>query len=323
MKRLVWTRPKHLSVLVACGAALLVATGCTGSKGQPDDRLGGLVHSAKDEPPKIDLGKAARDVSELGRAVTAPHHHVSTLLGAHKFAGTSSIRVSEGGQEVELLSDTTAITIDAKGRYHAKLENSKDYGREVYFVDGTMYLRPRYGKFHRRKPAADEEPARVRDEIFGTLAANWELLFTRAELSDMGQVEVAGRSGKKIQIKATPQDKARPTEKLTQRKWRESITVSDVSGEIVLDTQTGIPLQAKLSGTIQFSREGKNLEMKVEVTHAISSVGAAADVAAPPDDQTVATQRRGREPDDRQTLLEGIAPPAKRAPTPSNPTGGR
>ncbi len=323
MKRLVRSQLSYLIVLSAIGAGLLPVAGCEGAKAQPDQRLGGLVHSARDEAPTINVDKAARDPRELGRAIQIAHHHVSSILGAHAFAGTSSIRVSEGSKEVESLSDTTTVVFDAKGNYHATLANSKDYGREVFFVDGTMYLRPRYGKYHRRAPASDGEPARVRDEIFGTLAANWELLYTRVELSDLGQVQVAGRPGKKIQIKAAPKDGARPAETLTQRAWRTSISVTAVAGEVVLDTETGVPLQAKLTGTIQFSRDGKNFEMSVEVTHAMTSIGDAAVVAAPPADQTVATQRRGHEPDDRQTLLKGIGPPAKRAPTPSNPTGTR
>jgi hypothetical protein len=52
--------------------------------------------------------------------------------------------------------------------------------------------------------------------------------------------------------------------------------------------------------------------MKTSVDSAVSGVGTNTVVAAPPDAEVVATPERMREVDDRDYLLQGIAPPLRR-----------
>ena len=54
--------------------------------------------------------------------------------------------------------------------------------------------------------------------------------------------------------------------------------------------------------------------MKVSIDASASAIGKPALVAAPPPDQVVATPERLREVDDRDFLLQGIAPPLRRNP---------
>lgn len=310
---------RYVGILGAFAAVYACACG-NSEAGRPDDQLGELVIAPDNEPPIINVDKAAGDPTALLGALSTPHRRVYEVLGPHTFKGTSSIEVSEGGKVIETLSDTTEIAIDEKGNYRAVLDNSRDYGRHVIFFGGTMYLRPRFGKYHKRPPTDEDEPARVRDEMFATLGAYYEPLATRAELTDAGSTSAGKRPARLIKIKSAPSVRDAPAQTLEHKKWRETAVAESVSGQVVLDAESGVPLEANLSGTLKFARKGRSFSMKLQVTHEIT-LGAPPAIAAPPEDQTIETYVRLKELDDRETLLEGIAPPAKKPPTPDNTTG--
>jgi hypothetical protein len=301
-----------LPVLLAAAAA----AGCGRSgDGRPDDELGGLVVDNAAAASAIDVDRAAKDVGELGRALALGHDKIGALVGPHAVAGRSHVEVREGATPVEVLDDETTIQLDDKGNYHAVLSNSKEYGREVYFVDGVMYLRPRYGKYHKRPPADEAEPARVRSEIFGTVAAQFDLMAGGVSISDGGKTEVHGRPARKVVIAAGKEHEKR-SESLAQRKWREGALVVDAAGEIALDEKTGAPLRASLRGTVSFQRDGRSFQMRLEASHELSAFGSVKPVVAPPAEETVADISQRHELAERDSLLQGIAPPARKPPTP-------
>jgi hypothetical protein len=306
--------------LLAVSAAAFAAGACGRSgDGRPDEELGGLVKDQATAATAIDAAKAAKEVGELGRALALGHDQVGVLVGPHVVAGRSHIEVREGATPVEVLDDETAIQLDGKGNYHAVLSNSKEYGREVYFVDGWMYLRPRYGKYHKRQPADEAEPARVRGEIFGGVAAQFDLLAGGVSLSDGGKTEVHGRPARKVVV-ATGKQRDKRSESLAQRKWREGAVVAEVAGEIALDEKTGAPLRASLRGTISFQRDGRSFEMRLESSHELSAFGSVPPIAAPAAEETIADISQRHELAERDSLLQGIAPPARKPPTPGSAT---
>src|SRR5262245_56394053 len=209
----------RLAVRLAAGAAI-AAAGCGSGEGRPDDELSGLVHAPKPTGDSIDVGRAAGDLGELLRAASLTHAQVGALMGAHTVTGRSHSEVREKGALVEVIDDEIGIEFDAKGNFHAQLDNSKEYGRDVYFVDGWLYLRPRYGKFHRRQPNDDGEPGRIRGEVYGTVAATLELLSPAIALADGGAIQVAGRSGRLVKLSAAREPRKQPAQPLVQRKWR-------------------------------------------------------------------------------------------------------
>jgi hypothetical protein len=294
--------------LVACGGT---------DEGRPDEDLGGLVVAGDSAAKAIDVGKATKDVRELARALAMPHEQVGTLLGPHRLSGATRIEVREGDKVVEELTEETAVELDAKGNYHALAANSKEYGREIFFVDGWMYLRPRYGKYHKRRPADEAEPARVRGEIAASAAAAFELVARGAALSDGGEVDADGKKARKIVIATGKSQPSSEDEPSTQRSWREQAVVQEVSGEVLLDAATGTPLRARVKGAVAFQREGHSFVMKVEVQHELGAFGKVTQVTPPPDQETVSNIEQPHELDERESLLQGIAPPSRRAPTPS------
>ena len=303
-------------------AALLIACGPSG-EGRPDEQLGPLVVAPEKKEEPIDVDKAASDVGELKRALAQPHSRVSELLGSHRVTGKSSIQVREGDNVVEDLSDDVSIVIDGDGNFHATLDNSKEYGRHVFFVAGSLYLRPRFGQYHRRAPADDQEPDRTRSEIYGAVGAYFDLISSGAESSDRGAHQIAGRPARRIAVSLAAEPKTPAPGSLAQQNWRGDIIVQAVEGELSLDAETGMPLEVAVSGAVRFIREGRTFDMTVSAQHTVSEIGAVAAVEPPPPEEVVEIPPRGSEFDERAELLRGIAPPPSKAPTPQDPGGKR
>ncbi len=294
--------------------ATLALAACGRSQGVEDRDLGGLVVAPTHEDKPIQLDRAAKDPAELGRALSVPKRQVDAALGVHTVAISTQTTVEEAGKPVSDLRDHTTIELGEAGAYHGVYTNSADYGREVIFVGGQLYLEPRYQRWHQRAPESPEEPAQIEDDMYGAIAATWDLLAPGAELTDQGPAQVGGRAGRKIAVKLSPSPKKPPAEKLAQRKWREKRTIDAVSGEVILDAEKGVPLSVKLTGTVGFTRDNRRFSMKITLQSEVSGIGVAAAVKAPAPEDTVATPERLREVDDRDFLLQGIAPPLRKNP---------
>lgn len=310
-------RSRWQTALVLAAAA---AVACGSSEGRPDEELGGLVVAPRTETRAIAVARVGEDPDELLRAAMMPHREVGALLGGHRFRGTSKIEVTEDGKVVESITDTTEIDFREDGEYRAVLENSLDYGRSAYYLEGQMLLAPRHSQFHKRPPADDDEPMRVRDEIFATLGAQLELVMHAAELTDRGGTQVAGRAARSIDLSLASKPRKPPAQVLPRKKWRESVTVKSLTGQVVVDADNAAPLGGKLDAELAFSRDGRSFVMTIAVTHTISDIGAAPALEPPPPDQIVVVADHHAEAAERDTLLEGIAPPARKAPTPANTT---
>jgi len=290
----------------------MCASACGRSQGVADQELPGLVVEVRKTEPPIDVERATRDPAELGRALARPYHAMLAALGPHSAAVNSATAVEEAGKPVSELSDHAQIENGDSESYHAVYTNSADYGRETTFIDGRLYLRPRYQRWHARAPETPDEPSALRDQYFEATAAVWDLLAPGAELSDGGKTEIAGRPGRKITVRRSSEPSAPPAEPLAQRTWREGRSVEAVEGEIVLDADKGVPLAVTLTGRIGFSRDGRRFAMTVSLDSSISGLGTTAQIATPGADDVVATPERLREVDDRDFLLQGIAPPLRK-----------
>lgn len=291
---------------MAVGLAIAAAPACDDRR-RDDAELGGLVHARAEAAVEIDVERAGREPAELLEALGLPHRLVSEALGAHRVRGTSSVEVRRGGEVVDKLSDQTLIALDSGGGFRATLENDREYGRHAIYAGGALYLRPRYGKYHRRPPTSPAEPARIRGEMFSTVSAYFDLLWNRAELSDRGATTHDGRAARRIDISTAPSATERPAESLRQRKWRESITVEEVEGEVVLDSETGVPLEADIRGSLHFVKGGQRFSMKLAASHEISDIGQVASIEAPPAEETVRAPEVKGEVEVRRELLEGLS----------------
>ncbi len=304
-------------MVLSVGGAVL-AGGC-GKRKSGAAETSPLLHTSAPHDESVDVARAARDPEALRRALLRPHR-AGTALGAHRFEATSKMHVSEAGAEVEALELSESIELGRDGSFHVVAKNSKDYGREAFFIPGhdgdvksaRLWIRPGFGKFHHRAPAEPDEPARLVDETFATLGADFDVVASAATVSDAGATTVAGRPAHKISLALGP---ARAHhEAVAERKWREGVTVQALAGEVALDDATGLPLSGQLSARVTFVREGHTYEMTLEASHAVKDVGATIAITPPAPADSVETPGRAHDFEDREELLHGIAPPAKRGP---------
>lgn len=289
-------------------AVALAAVACGASGGTSDKDLEGLVVAEKPPPATIDVGKAGRDAQTLAAVVQLPWSRAAAQLGDHRLTITTHSEVREATAVLESLEDTTVIDLASDGTYHARYENKHDYGREVVFLGGKLYLRPRYARWHERAPETATEAAEIRDQMASALGAHLAIYAHGLEISDKGTVQEGGRTGRRLELKLAPSPKRAPPPAVTQHAWREGLTVEAAAGEVVLDDATGLPLAARVDATVGFVRDGKRLTMRLAIQQSVAPGTVA--VAKPEDDQIVATPVRLREVDDRNFLLQGIAPPA-------------
>ena len=308
-------------LVLGCAACALGASACGRAKGDPAAQAAAeKLVGGKPQVRPIDVARAARDPAELARALALPHGDSAARLGAHRFRGTHALRVTENGAVLEALDEQSEIDFAAAGDCHALYTNSRDYGRELTFVagsGGTVWVRPRYGKFHRRPPTSPEEPRQVLGEIYGNLGADFELVAHAATVADGGPVDAGGRPARKVILGVGPA-RPRPPAGAPEKAWRDGVTVQALSGEITLDAATGAVLAGRLSARLAFVHKGRSLEMTLDSTHAVTP---AADVAItpPPPELSTTTPARSPELRDREDLLQGIAAPGARADAPTDP----
>lgn len=300
----------------------MLALGCASEgEGRPDKDLGDLVLSPAQESPTIDLEKISQDHEALLAALALPHSWVSETLGAHKASGSSKVQVKEGEALAEELEDTLLLEIDGEDRFVATLDNSKDYGRHAIYDGESLYLRPRFGKYHARPPQSEEEPSTIRNQIFSGATDYLDLFRGQLEVSDKGVHTLSGRSVRQVALKLAPKaHKKKMPAKLTQSLWRGSIEVQALEGLVSFDVETGVALSVELAGSIKYTRDKRRFEMIVKASRSISDIAHERAVAAPGEDLVMRIPARHRELAERDELLQGIAPPARKAPTPAVPT---
>lgn len=298
--------------LAVASLSLAFAMACGRAQGVSDQELGGLVVDTKVPDKAIDLDSAAKDPAELGRALSRPYSTMVAAIPAHTLVITSRTKVEESGKVTDDLGESSSIAPGPDGAFKGEYTNTADYGREVIFTGGKLYLRPRYQRWHGRAPETADEPVALRDSFAAPIAATWELFAPGAELTDLGAATIAGRAARKIAIKLSPTPAKNPAETAAQKKWREARTIEELAGEVMLDAEKGVPLSVQLTGSVGFMRDGRRFRMRVQLSSTITAVGSAATITAPPEGEVVATPERLREVDDRDYLLQGIAPPIRR-----------
>jgi hypothetical protein len=316
------SRASRLASALACVALGCQVGACANEReGLPDEELGNLVVSPHEEEPTVDPAKAKSSVNELMAILHLPHSWVSSKLGAHKVSGHYTLEVREGKEVVEELEEKLTMSYDSKGRYWAELDNSKEYGRHAIYDGTSLYLRPRYGRYHGRAPNDQAEESKIRNELFAFASDYLDLAARRLEVSDKGSGTLQSRSVQELQLQLAPDARKVAAETLPQRLWRNDAEVLALEGLAKLDIETGVPLSLAFKTTVAFERDGRRFEMSIDAERNISALGHGESVSAPPDDQIVRIAPRQRELSERDQLLKSIAPPAPSAPTPQDPTG--
>jgi len=273
--------------------ALLLLGACSGRHG--DENLG----LSSDKAASVDVAKLTQP-DELVRALSLSGRELDARLGAHRMDASETLKLELADRQTVSLDDTFAVQSDGRGGVHLVHDNSRGNGFEAVALADDLYVKPRYGKFVRRKVEGDElERLRAAAETAG--ASDLRLVERFVQVREAGTATVAGHTGVKLTLAARTTPDAPATETDTSKKWRETIKVRYIDGDVVLDGQSGAPLSVRLEAQYTFVRDGK----PVQATLAYKETTAADKflIAAPADWTTLS---RPRPMLDRQQLLEGL-----------------
>ena len=273
-------------------AALLLLCGC-GHHG--DENLG--LSSGKGA--SIDVSKLAQP-DELVRALSLSGRALDDKLGAHAMSATESVKLELGDGKTAQLDETFSVQADGHGGVHLVHDNSRGNGFEAIAMGEDLYVKPRYGKFVRRKVEGDELE-RLRASAETAAASDLKLIARFVQAREAGTATVAGHAGVKVSLSARPTPDAPVTESEPGRKWRATLNVRYIDGDAVLDAKTGAPLSVRLDAQYTFERDGKPVQATLKYQQTTAAPSEA--VAAPAD---FATLDRPRPMLDRQELLEGL-----------------
>jgi hypothetical protein len=280
------------------GVAVLAASACSR---QGDENLG---MQAKPAGWVVDVSQLTKP-RELVHAASMPARELDKKLGAHRFEATSTTKIEPPGKPTEALDESYNLDTDGQGSFRVLHENSHGYGFEAESLAGELYVRPRYGKYVKRKPEGDEAD-RLRSAV-ETLAPEYLRLFERwISVREDGRAQVLGRPAVKLKLAATPSPSSPAADNDPSKKWRESIAVRYIDGDVLIDAGTGALVGIKLDAAYTFTREegGKKTGPFAVTLNYRQTATAPEQLAAPAD--AVDSPHRIRPMLDRSELLEGL-----------------
>jgi hypothetical protein len=284
--------------VAVAGVAVLAATACSR---QGDENLG---MQAKPAAWAVDVAQLTKP-SELVHAASMPAPELDKKLGAHRFEASSTTKIEPPGKPVETMDEGYALDADGQGNFRVLHANSHGYGFEAESFGGELYVRPRYGKYVKRKPEGDEAD-RLRASV-ETLAPEYLKLFERwISVREDGRAQVLGRPAVKLKLAATSSPSAVVADGDPSKKWRESMSVRYIDGDVLIDAGTGALVGIKLDAAYTFTREeGGKKTGPFAVTLAYRQTAAAPEQLTAPTD-AIDSPHRIRPMLDRSELLEGL-----------------
>ncbi|MGZ3405448.1 MAG: hypothetical protein ACXVAN_03325 [Polyangia bacterium] len=260
-----------------------------------DENLG----LASGKSASVDVAKLTQP-DELVHALSLSGKDLDAKLGAHRMDATESLKLELGDKQTAALEETFAVQADGHGGVHVVHDNSRGNGFEAVALNDDLYVKPRYGKFVRRKIESDELQ-RLRATAETAAASDLELVERFVQVREAGTATVAGHPGVKLTLSARSAPDAATTESEAGRKWRETVNVRYIDGDVVLDSKSGAPLAVRLEAQYTFVRDGKPVQATLSYKQSTTAETGA--VAAPADWTTLV---RPRPMLDRQQLLEGL-----------------
>src|SRR6267143_1089586 len=267
-------------------AVLLLASSCKRSEDEaararmfsPEQPVGELPQAKE----KIDAARLADDPALARRVLHMRRAEIEQRLGPHKaqqrvqFAWFRGPGLPDGGSEVSLGEETILV-------------NDHNQGFELLWVKGEVFVKSLYGSFHKRRTDRTD-PARIREQAlsglatFDRLAHGLKLRSTGETTSDGRRVvrySVTGfgaRDGdvdkSDLPVVQYPENKVDPDTARRLELWEKQEPVR-VSGTLVIDAQTAVPLGCDLRGHFKVAGngEGPAAELDLHSVLVTSSVG--------------------------------------------------
>jgi hypothetical protein len=268
----------------------------------PEEPVGALAEAKE----SLDAGRLAEDARLAERVLRMGQAEVAARLGPHKaqtraqFAWFRGAGAADGGSDVALAEETTLLQA-ANGDFSVRQENDRNQGFELVWIKGEVFVRGLFGPFRKRRTDRSD-PERVRELAMAALPT-FEQMARGLKLQKIGESTVEGRKVVKYQVagsagrpppserKDLPKveyplqpDGGRGPDPDTARRLEVSQKAEPtrLSGTLIVDAQTAVPLAADLSGHFRVPGEGgAAAELDLHSVLAISAIGKDPGVQAP------------------------------------------
>jgi hypothetical protein len=263
--------------LGALAAFAVFGPGCGRSSGPP---RAAPVEELEDALAPATIAKALR------RAGGGQYHAVTTLdIGPPGEAGQVP-----GARDA--VTTTTDIWMDKLGHYRLLETNDRDGGREVIVHGKDLAVALRYGRLIKR-PVQEPEVTRFLEEGLGGPVAAWEIARRFAEVARRDEGKGAVRSTIIELTKANePQSvKADLDNGSPLQKWRESVNVDGLVGQVQIDSAAPAATKIKLEARFGLTRDGIPMNGIVRADAELRDLGKVAPLEAPQAEELQVRQR--------------------------------
>ena len=229
------------------------------------------------------------------------------------------------------VTTTTDVWLDRGGSYHLSELNDSDGGRDVFFTGRELAVALRYGKMIRRT-AEEPEPKRLLEEALSGPWAAWEVVGSSAVAENAGTELFGGARATKYRLARSKEplvpvtDDSQPAPPVGLRAWRGTVSVTSLTGELVIDDATGALMKADISAAFSLQQEGRPFRGAMEAHTVLTEVATTVPIERPPAEDLALRQRTVPE---QRELLKGLSssprvsePPAPRPPAAPKRRGG-
>jgi hypothetical protein len=205
-----------------------------------------------------------------------------------QFAWFRGPGLPDGGSEVSLAEETTLVQAPG-GDFSARLVNDHNQGFELLWVKGEVFVKSLYGSFHKRRTDRTD-PAGIREQALSGLAT-FDRLAHGLKLRSTGETTSEGRRVARYTVTGFgardggidksdlpavqyPESKVDPDTARRLELWEKQEPVR-VSGTLVVDAQTAVPLGCDLRGHFKVAGNGDGpaAELDLHSVLVTSSVG--------------------------------------------------
>lgn len=298
---------KRLAVI----AVLVALPGCFSACPTSEDARAKERIFSPEEPPQaeqaasehIDLASFASEPAIRRRVLRMAAPEMRYRLGSFAAETRVDFAWTRGDKKVAL-SETAELEQAPDGAFRMEVDNDHDFGLELRWVDGKVFVRNRHGHFFERRSdrAAHES---WRDEAVAQLPALLDLVKGRAHVVETGTASHHGRPAVKYAV--TLADASDPALTAPPRpSWaRDPVYPKDgpdaslrhrlavfetgkaveLTGQILVDRDTGVPVSFDLRTRLKVPPvDGQGDDpavLRLHMTRDVTEVGAARTIEVP------------------------------------------
>lgn len=274
-------------------ALILAATLAACSSAAEDQAAKARIFSPEDPPKVLQAAAEELDAAKLGgdrelveRVFAISGQEAAARVGPHVQKSKVSFKWTGGDRTVDLAEDRM-VALGKGGDFHVRISNDEKQGMEWVKVKGVSYARSRYAKFReRRRDRGSSE--HVVASAYSTLATFRDWVHGAVRLTPAGSTTVGGRKALKYTVALgeakPPEADERLPEVVFPKGGPDAETAlriaaiqngkpQSVSGTLVVDEATAVPLQADLKAAVLVSGEKGDARLELAVRIDVEGLG--------------------------------------------------